>query len=99
MTLIDKVLKENSEFPEIDPDDLEAVESTVDYLLDSAGASHVYNAKVVPYGPGFKVVLTPNENFAINIENGLDKRLVNELGWEKLDSEMDAKGNFILYYR
>ena len=99
MTLIDKVLKENSEFPEIDPDDLEAVESTVDYILDSAGASHVYNAKVVPYGPGVKVVLTPNENFAINIENGLDKRLVNELGWEKLDSEMDDKGNFILYYR
>lgn len=108
-TLIDRLLSEqydedyDEESPELADaklgiDEIRDLSDAVNGVVSDAGASSFINAKVENYGIGFKVILTRNENGLMNLENGVDEKLVNELGWEKLDSEDGPDGSVILSY-
>lgn len=108
MDIVDKILNgksvrrsimESEDFPAISDEDLSAVKDVVKAIEAENHSMPFVTVEVKPYGTGFKLILKPNENGLINLENGLNEKLVNDLGWEKIDQEQLNDDTIVSYFR
>ena len=99
MTLIDRILENNYEFPEIDPSELFDIEDQVKDLLKKFGADQFYRVIFEPYGTGFKMIFKRNDASFKAIQSEVDSFLTDKLRWEQIDKETGKDGTTITFWR